>query len=267
VRWDWCSATVPDPPDAVLGALLAGQDMADVVPTRGLYGYARGAEVRRGDRVLARAFWGGVNGEDSTHVQAGGADAEWLVGLVRSSWPVHQVSRLDVCEDWSHEGAWRRLSKLALRVAREWGVKTSTVGDWIEARDGRTLYLGAPTSYLRARVYEKGKQLGTDPHWVRFELQVRPSGQGKRALSTVQPDQLMESSPWTRDLARGLGMPELEAVRIRNPWVPSDDDHAMAWCLRQYGGLFERRARLLGGWNALGEYLGAEVARQRSRRH
>lgn len=261
MKWDWYSATVPEPPEAVLGALVAGQDLAEVVESRGLHSYARGAEVRRGERVLARAFWGGVNGEDSTHVQGSGAEAAWLVGLVRSQWPEHSVSRADVCEDWSHEKAWRWVSKITLRVAREWGVKTSTVGDWIEARDGRTLYLGAPTSQLRARVYEKGLQLGLDPHWVRFELQVRPSGAGKRCVSFAQPDQLIESSPWTRDVARGLGMPQLQAVRIRDPWVPSDDDSAMSWCIQQYGRLFERRAALLGGWDRLGEYIGASVAR------
>ena len=40
-------------------------------------------------------------------------------------------------------------------------VKVSTVGDWLtdDAIDGRTLYLGSPTSAATIRLYEKGKQI------------------------------------------------------------------------------------------------------------
>jgi hypothetical protein len=208
-----------------------------------------------------------VNGEESTHVQGSGSESEWLVGLVRSAWPVHRVSRGDACQDWSHAKAWRWVSKLALRVAAERKIATSTVGDWVTARDGRTLYLGAPSSYVRARVYEKGKQLGADPHWVRLEIQVRPAGQGKYALSTAEPAQLMECAQWTRDLARAIGLPELEAVRVRDPWTPTDDERSLSWCLQQYGALFERRAQQLGGWDRFGESLGAELQQKRFRQH
>lgn len=258
MNWDWYSATVPEPADAVLGAFLKAYDLSSLVETRGLHSYARGAEVRRGDRLFCRAFWGGVNGDSCTHVQASGAESPGVVEVIRSKWPEHRVSRADSREDWSHPKAWRWLSKLALRVAEEFDVRVSNVGDWSRGIGGRTLYLGAQSSRVWLTVYEKGKQLGSDPNWVRLEVRVKPSGVGKEALSSVLPGQLMELTRWTREIARGVGAPELDAVRVRDPYVPSDDARSLNYCVHQYGAVFERKVAELGSWSALGEFLGAE---------
>lgn len=258
MMFDWYSATVESSPDHVLGVLQGGQDLASVYPIRGLYSYPRGAEVRRGDRVFAKAFWGGVNGDDHVHVQASGPDSPQVVELVREHWAEHRVSRADSREDWSHPKAWRWVSKLALGVASECAVATSTVGDWINAVGGRTLYLGGRTSRVQVRIYEKGKQLGVDPNWVRLEVQVRPTGVGKSDLAVALPGQLMEASLWTQLLARRVGIPELDAVRVRDPWTPSDDENQLRWCMRQYGALLDRKAKALGSWEKLGGFLGAE---------
>lgn len=259
MNFDWYSATVDSSADHVLGVLQGGQDLASVYPIRALYSYLQGAEVRRGDRVFAKTFWGGVNGDESVHIQASGSDSPRVVELIREHWPEHRVSRADSREDWSHPKAWRWVTKIALRVAEECGVRTSTVGDWINAREGRTLYLGGKTSRVQVRIYEKGKQLGVDPNWVRMEVQVRPTGIGKSDLAGALPAQLMQSSPWTQILAARVGIPELEEVRVRDPWIPSDDESALRWCLRQYGAVLDRKQKALGGWAALGEYLGAEI--------
>jgi hypothetical protein len=179
--------------------------------------------------------------------------------VLRQHWPVHRVSRADSREDWSHPKAWRWVSKIAVGVAEQFGVRTSTVGDWIQAKHGRTLYLGGKMSRVLVRVYEKGKQLGVDPNWVRLEVVVRPTGEGKAALCGVVPGQLMEVSAWTRELARRVGMPELDAVRVRDPWTPSDDENALRWCLQQYGAVFARKAAALGAWSEFGEHIGRQV--------
>jgi hypothetical protein len=262
VRWDWYSATIPEAPEAVLGALCAGLDLAGVYPVRGLYSYDRGAQVKRGERLFATAFWGGVNGEESTHVQASGQDTPWVVSQLRQHWPLHRVSRADVCEDYSAPMAWRWLCKLALRVARQHRVKTNTQGDWIEARDGRTLYVGGRTSIARVRVYEKGIQMGLNASrdWVRGELQVRPTGDGKVALCAIEPAALFGATPWTLDFAERLGVPEIQAIRVRDPWRATDDDRALSFMLKQYGPLLERQAVERGGWDALGLFMGSERA-------
>lgn len=259
MMWDWYSATVESQPDQVLRALLGGQDLSSVYPCRGLYSYERGMEVRRGDRVFAKCFWGGVNGVESTHVQASGLDTPYTVGVIRQEWPQHRVSRADVREDWSHPRAWRRLVKIALAVAADFNVKTSTVGDWIRGQEGRTLYLGSMTSRVVVRIYEKGKQLGVDPNWVRMEIVVRPTGEGKSELAAALPAQVMQSTRWTAELARRVGIPEFDSIRVRDPWSQSDDERALSYCFQQYGKILQRKAEALGGWSELGAHIGAAV--------
>lgn len=266
MNWDWYQATIPAPPDEVLGRFERAYGLWSVQPGRGLYSYDHGAEVRgeRGSReVVARAFWGGVNGDRSVHVQSSGGCSGDVVRLLREHWPEHRVSRADSCKDWSHPKAWRRISKIAVGVAQLLNVRTSTVGDWIQAKAGRTLYLGGKTSRVQVRVYEKGKQLGADPDWVRLEVQVRPSGQGKSEVAKVEPAQLMQSSMWTAALAQRTGIEELERFVIRDPWRQTDDDRALWYCAKQYGGVFERKAAAAGGFEQLGLLLQSLIEQQR----
>jgi hypothetical protein len=155
---------------------------------------------------------------------------------------------------------WRQLSKAALAVRKEFGLASRLNGDWIARADGRTIYLGAPSSYVQARLYEKGKQLGSHPDWVRLEIQVRPSGEGKSNLASVEAAQLFSVCPWTRALSERVGIPELEAVRIRDPKHPADDERALEYMVRQYGGLLRRTEERLGSWEAVSELLRSRVA-------
>jgi hypothetical protein len=259
MRWDWYSATVPESVDVVLAGLFPAGELVDLVDAPGMYSFDRSVLAKRGDRVLCRAFWGGQNGDSSTHLQGSGSGTSWLVDRVRAQWPDHRVSRADVCEDYSGARCWRRLSKLGIRVADECGVKTRTAGDWLRGKDGRTLYVGGRTSYVQGRIYEKGKQLGENPDWVRVELQARPSGEGKAALATVEPVSLFGAARWTRELGSGLGMADVEALKLRDAWEPSTLERALRFCVRQYGACFESKAQELGSWEALGAFLGERV--------
>lgn len=257
MNWDWYSATLRTDPDLVVHA-LASHELGSIERCRGMHSYAKGVEVMRGDRKFATVMWGGVNGEDSVHVQASGSVTPDVVQMLRSRWPEHRVSRADSREDYSSPKAWRQLTKAAIHVARLCDVATSTVGDWIGGTQGRSLYLGGESSRVRVCIYEKGRQLGVDPNWVRLEVRVRPTGEGKSALACALPAQLMTASKWTQVLAAAVGVPELEAVRVRDPWVPSDEESAMRWCIQQYGGLLSRKATALGGWAELGVWLGEQ---------
>jgi len=49
---------------------------------------------------------------------------------------------------------------------------SSLAGDWLEEKEGRTLYIGKAKNGKGLRAYEKGKQLGDLlSKWVRFEVQ------------------------------------------------------------------------------------------------
>lgn len=257
--WDWYSATLPAGPDEVVGTLAAHGELR---PCRGLYSYEEGMEFAEpGERgeVFCRAFWGGVNGVQSVHVQCSGARTGQLVQHIRSTWPEHRVARADACADWCDAGAWRSLSKAAFAVRKEFELSSRLNGDWVSREDGRTIYLGGRTSQVQARLYEKGKQLGTLPDWVRLEIQVRPGGEGKSNMASAAPGQLFSVSAWTRALSARVGVPELEAVRIRDPWRPSEDERALDFLVRQYGGLLRRQRERVGSWADLGKYLGSRL--------
>lgn len=256
--WDWYGCTLPGGPDEVLGML---SPHGEPQPCRGLYSYEHGMAFLRSDGEAAcRAFWGGVNGERSVHVQCSGAGTRQVVADIRASFPEHRVARADVCADWCDATAWRQLSKAALAVRKQFALASRLNGDWVSREDGRTIYLGGRSSYVQARLYEKGKQLGTLPDWVRLEIQVRPAGEGKSNLARAEPGQLFSVCPWTRELSARVGVPELEAVRIRDPWQPGDDERALEYMLLQYGGLLRREKDRRGSWDAVWELLRARLA-------
>ena len=115
------------------------------------------------------------------------------------------------------------------------------------------------TSRVVVRIYEKGKQLGVDPNWVRMEIVVRPTGEGKAELASALPAQVMQSTRWTAELARRVGIPEFDSIRVRDPWSQSDDERALSYCVQQYGKILQRKAELLGGWSELGVHIGSQV--------
>lgn len=57
-------------------------------------------------------------------------------------------------------------------------VVVSYNGNW---RDGSTVYIGAPSSDFRVRIYDKALEEGVDSHWIRVELVMR----GKNANAFV----------------------------------------------------------------------------------
>ena len=105
-KFDWYSSTLRGSEDAILAELVRGVDLADVRPGRALHGYHRGADVVRGDHVLARVWWGGNPG---VHVQSSGPDSHLVAGVIKASWPHHRVTRADACEDWHLPGLFDRL--------------------------------------------------------------------------------------------------------------------------------------------------------------
>lgn len=235
MRFDWYSATVHAEAEEVLATLVGPLgDLRDVQPGRGMHGYIRGAEVVRGDRKFASVWWGG-NG-DGVHVQATGEEAAETSQRLRDAYPEHAVTRVDVCEDYTAPGAWDVLSKLALDTADEFGIRVNMAGDWHRCRDGRTVYVGAPSSVARLRVYEKGIQLEQDPDWVRVELVTRPKGMDARArCATAAPAEFFGSSRWSVRLAERLGAGEIARMRCGTVYRDSDFERTMTAMLRQYG--------------------------------
>lgn len=260
--FDWYSCTLPEtvPGGDVMDALqveLGG----DVVRCAGRHGYAERAVLSHGRRAVVSVSYGGAH--DRCHVEATGAAADRLVPLIRRQWPDHRVTRVDSAMDWDDHGCFARVRDCALRAKRASGLKSRLAGDWIDARDGRTLYLGGKSAAVEVRVYEKGKQLpeAGRPDWCRAECQVRPPKlAGKLALASVDAAGVWGAARWSSGLYEALqGLP-VARVDMRG-WVLPDDARARAVLVAQYGAALTRWADDYGGdWATLGLVLGQAIA-------
>jgi hypothetical protein len=190
------------------------------------------------------------------------------------------VTRADVREDFSDAGAFDRILPQLVEVAKAHRVKLDTRGDHLLTMQGRTVYLGSPSSAVRQRLYDKAAELrskfAADPvklatvpeHLTRLEAQVRPqTAEAKLAFSTIEPMDVMGSSAWLREVWRRVAGMELEPVQVGKPWRQSDDERSYAYMLSQYGRLLERMKQDAGSWECVGLQIGHDLAeREKAKR-
>lgn len=275
-RFDWYQATVEAEVPALLAALEgvsgARQGVRWEHMAKAPQGYAFGNRLHDAEGPLASVWWGGRH--ELPHVVGSGESAQAVAEVLRAEFPDrHRVSRADACLDFAEPGAYDRLQDTALGVAGELGIKVNTAGDHLLTKQGRTLYVGAPTSHTRLRLYEKGYELrakfrhqperwqGVPLDLARLECQVRPQTiEARIAAAHVDPLSLMGSTRWMRELIRRVGGIDLEPFEAGKSWRQADDDRAYAAVLAQYGGLLSRRMLDHGSWEMLGRQLGEDLA-------
>lgn len=258
MRFDWYGASVEAAPERVLADLCARWDLASVRPARPRNGFERGAQVHRGDRVLAHLFWENP-ASPNPYLVGSGPEAPAVAEYLRGSEFDHRVSRADVCEDYTAPGAWADLSGRCLKVADRHGVKVRHAGDWHRGIDGRTIYLGGQSSVVQARCYEKGRQLQKDPDWVRVEVQVNPKGKGKALAARAAPLGLFAGSRWSSTLATELGAPDVVRMAFGTVYRPDDVLRSREAVVRQYGPTLRDWAAELGGFRQLALKLEEEI--------
>lgn len=264
MKFDWYEATVQARPREVVEAVLGrAGGLGEVRPRKGTtYGYDRAYDVAIGPQVLASVFYGGTAQGAGVHAVATGAQAIWFAPMCRE-WS-HVVTRLDVAEDYHGEGAFERLSGMCVELAKERGLRTFTVGDWAQGKEGRTLYVGASTSAVRVRCYEKGKEYhargvsSVPATWARLEGVFRPKQAARLMLSRALPAECFGMSSWSRELLRRMSGLEVETLADAS-WTASDDNRAWQWLTRQYGPLLGRVKEQLGSWEAVGAQLGRDI--------
>lgn len=273
-RFDWYQATVHAEVRPLLAAL---EGAADGRPTwedmrKAPHGYGFGKVLHDQGGRLAAVWWGGSH--QAPHVVASSEAAQAVSQVLRTEWPeAHEVSRADACMDFAEPGAYDRLQGIALEVARDRGIKVGTAGDHLVTLKGRTVYLGAPSSHTRLRIYDKAEELrqkfadqperlaGVPAELARFELQVRPqTREARRAAAKADPVSLMGSAAWSRELLKRVAGLELQPFEAGKPWRQADDDRAYAALLAQYGGLLQRLRGDLGSWECLGLQIGHDLA-------
>lgn len=204
---------------------------------------------------VGRVAWGGRR-DHLVMLEASGERTPEVVEGVRSAFPAHRCTRVDSCEDFESEGAWERLLGTVLGVKAKHGLYGPKAGDWDFPELGRTQYLGAPSSAVRVRLYEKGKEPDMRhlqrPDWCRLEIQVRPQKEGKTTYSTASAESVWGASPYTRDLAEVIFLSRVEALAAAGGRRLPDRERALRFMCRQYAVAMTSYADDLGGWDVLG---------------
>jgi len=258
-EFDWYTASIPTGAQDVLDVLAGAYELSDIQPSTPKMGYERAYSVVRGETVLARVQFGGSSVGTNVWACATGEHAAEFAGIVRGSFPGHNLLRADVKLDYDEEGAWESLSALAIETADRFKLKVEHHGDFHRAENGRTLNIGSRSSAAFERIYEKGKQLGQSPNWVRAELELKPQNpKAKLLYASASPEAMYMATKWTRHLYEVLNGPSAAfrpapAGTVRKK---SDDDRALEFMARQYGNVLRRRLEAMGGdIEAFGMYI------------
>jgi len=268
--FDWYEATISAPTDDVLEALCSLSEAPRLVHGRGHHGYGCRTTVQGADGPLASVLHGGTH--VYPHAVITGESAQAGAECIRAAFPVHRVTRADACEDFGDVGAFDRIAPHLLTVAQSNRVRVDTRGDHLLTMEGRTIYLGAPSSATRLRLYDKAAELrakvAADPvrlaavpsHLARLEAQVRPqTREARERFATIEPLEVMGSSRWLRELWRLVASEDLDPVQVGKGYRQSDDQRAYSYLLAQYGGLLRRMSVDLGSWECVGKQIGCDL--------
>lgn len=260
----------------VLSEAAVGAEWEDL--ERVPHGYASGWRLTDSDGRVCDVWAGGNH--QHPHFVASGPTAQAVCDVVRAELGgMHTVSRADPCIDFDTPGAYDLLQAQALEVAKEQRVKVGTAGDHLLTMEGRTVYLGAPTSHVRLRIYDKGAELrgkfagmpdvlATIPQELaRLEGQIRPkTPEAKARAAAASPVELFGSAAWMRVLMGKVAGLDLEPFQAGPVWRKSDDARAYAAMLSQYGNLFQRLRIELGSAECVGLQLFDDLERMRHSR-
>ena len=213
--------------------------------------------------------WGGSHG-DLVMLEAKGERTPEVVDRLRANYE-HRCTRVDSCHDVEEVGAFDKLLKPCIQVKKDYKLKGSKAGDWEDfPEDGRTLYIGANTSPIKLRLYEKGHQPEyrhlERPDWVRIELQVRPDKDAKDVYSRADSLEVWGASAWTRELAGLVLSADLAPLPAGTVYKLSDQERAIQFMCKQYGTHLLSLKNDLGSWSELGERLSEIIKQQRSKK-
>lgn len=262
MKFDWYQASIPEAhPETVMETLSKVDYYGDWERTKPLKGYGDAAQFIVGGEARFRINFGGQNEEYGPNVLGSGGSATQLAQVVREHYPKHRVSRVDSCEDYYHEDVYEYLRKICLKTAKDQKLAVREIVKPLrDSDDGRTLYLGSASSAVQGRLYEKGKQLDSDPHWVRMELQVRPQKDVKAIASGLSAEELWGLSKWSHQLATQIGLKNLQRVDAQI-YRPSDHERAYGYMLKQYRKVLEQMKATHGSWEAVGAQIGLDLDR------
>lgn len=233
---------------------------------RGFHTFAERVSVHdsSGDQVGSVSYGGRQGGRVMVEVK--GYMTPTVVSSLRDAVP-HRCTRVDACADFERPAVFDELLDVVLSVKKEFKLYGERRGDWEMPELGRTQTLGADSSAVKARLYEKGKQPEyrhlLRPNLCRLEVEIRPAKDAKDTYSMLSPMQVWGASKWTRRLASDVLEQMLDPVPPGTVRRDSQRDRALKWMCAQYGPHLVSLAADLGSWACLGQTLQEMVSEER----
>lgn len=238
--WDWSDTTHGDrrpngDGDAVpLHVELVRQiGGAHVLPGKGLQGWARSLAVYDCDGyALGRVYYGG---RDDVYVRSTSAAADVVRSDVTRAVYATKTARVDTRVD--SLASFGELSAILEEAAASYGslitrVESSQRGE----SKGRTVYLGAPSSAIRVRLYEKW--LESPGQYVegtnRVEVQLRPPSKAKERVSGWSRAETFCASRVTQALAARLGSELVDSATLHVDRGTPDLERSLQAMGKQY---------------------------------
>jgi len=182
LRLDWYEATIECDTVGLLALIMIAGSQSDgeaprIKIGRGKYGYKRSHQIESAYFELT-IFDLGTDGWPN--IIGTGQNADVARRFAKAMQCEGRVSRIDVACD-STEGWWPAYARFAEYAETHPKTLVTHYGDFYRNERGRTLYVGAPSSEKRVRIYEKGIQTEQDSNWIRVELQYRPKDRAAKA--------------------------------------------------------------------------------------
>lgn len=247
--WDW-SATTHDGRRGIVDDLLDSLGAVLALPGKGLQGWSQSvAGYDRDGFLLGRIYYGG--GRDDVHVLSTSEVADRARESVRGM-DRCRTSRVDTRVDTLVR--FEELAALLDRASERYRsqviyYESFTGGKVAGEPGGRTVYLGAPTSAVRVRLYEKW--LESPGQYVegtnRVEVQLRPPSKAKEKVSGWSAAETFCASRVTRDLAEALGDDLAPKASLHVKRGTPDLERALAAMGDQYRGTVQRWLEVSGG--------------------
>lgn len=229
---------------------------------RGFHTFGERIAVKNhaGDEIGSVSF-GGRQG-DRIMVEVKGERTPELVERLRASGE-HRCTRVDSCVDFERPGAFEALLDPVMRAKADFKLYGERRGDWEFPELGRTQYLGANSSTVRLRLYEKGKQPEfrhlNRPDLARMEVQIRPAKDAKTEYSQLSALEVWGASKWTRQLAAEVLESYLDPVPPGTVRKDTELTQKVRWLCKQYGPTLMKLASDLGSWECVGLQLRDEI--------
>lgn len=242
--WDW-TATTHDGTQGVVNDLLNALGSVIALPGKGLQGWSQSViGYDAGGYKIGAVYFGG--GRDDIHVVSTSSQADEarraVIGINRA-----RTARVDTRVD-------TLVTFDELRAILEDAAGPQTKITYVESRvggenAGRTVYVGAPTSAVRVRLYEKWLESpglyveGTN----RVEVQLRPPSRAKEQVSSWTRAETFCASKLTRRLAKALGSDLAAPGTLEKRRGTPDLERTLEAMGEQYGKAYRKWLELSGG--------------------